>query len=344
MNRYRLTAVFSAFTALLSLLFLCNLCFGTVRIPLEEVLSILTGGASDKESWYVIVRQSRLPSAVTALLAGSSLACSGLLLQTVFRNPLAGPDILGVNGGAGLGVACVMLVLGGNITAGAMTLGNTLSIMAGAFAGALAVSGLILILSAKLRNPAMLLIAGIMVSYLASSAISLLNFFSTAEGVQSYMMWGMGSFNNVTTERLPLFCMVIAAGLVISLALVKKLNVMLLGDYYAENLGVNINRTRTLLLLSTCMMVAADTAMCGPVSFIGLAVPHIARLILKDNNHRILMPVTILTGAAIALLCNLLCTLPGDNGLIPLNAVTPVIGAPVVLYVLLCEYRSMNRG
>ena len=181
----------------------------------------------------------------------------------------------------------------------------------------------------------MLLIAGIMISYLTSSAITLLNFFSTAEGVHSYTMWGMGNFGGVTNSQLPFFSLSTLIGLTISLLMIKPLNALLLGEHYAQNLGINIMRTRTLLLISTGLLVATTTAFCGPVSFIGLAVPHLARLLLNSNNHKSLMPVTILTGIVIALLCNLISSLPGDKGLIPLNAITPFIGAPVILYVLL---------
>jgi len=317
------------------LLFFFNLCFGTVHIPFRDVIASLTGSGASRESWDFIIRESRLPSAVTALLAGASLAASGLMLQTAFRNPLAGPDILGINGGAGLGVALVMLLFGGNLTMGNLTLGGSVSVIIGAFVGAIAVTALVLYLSTKLKNPVMLLIMGVMVSYLTSAMISLLNFFSTAEGVHSYTMWGMGNFGGVSLAQLKVFCPVVAVGLAIAVSLIKPLNALLLGDMYAENLGINIIRTRNWLLLSTSLLVAIITAYCGPVAFIGLAVPHIARMLLQSSNHRSLMPMTILCGAVIALLCNLLSSIPGDRGLIPLNAITPAIGAPVILYVLL---------
>lgn len=317
------------------LLFFFNLCFGTVHIPFKDVIASLTGGGASRESWDFIIHESRLPSAVTALLAGASLAASGLMLQTAFRNHLAGPDILGINGGAGLGVALVMLLFGGNLTMGNLTLGGSMSVIIGAFAGAIAVTALVLYLSTKLKNPVMLLIVGVMVSYLTSAMISLLNFFSTAEGVHSYTMWGMGNFGGVSLAQLKVFCPVVAVGLAIAVSLIKPLNALLLGDMYAENLGINIIRTRNWLLLSTSLLVAIITAYCGPVAFIGLAVPHIARMLLQSSNHRSLMPLTILCGAVIALLCNLLSSIPGDRGLIPLNAITPAIGAPVILYVLL---------
>lgn len=331
-----------ALSAAILILISVNLCIGTVHIPLKNTISVLTGGTTGRESWDFIILQSRIPSTLTAILAGLSLSASGLILQTAFNNPLAGPDILGINGGAGLGVAVVMMLLGG-ITAGTASPGGSVSVIAGAFIGAMAVMGIILLLSARLNSPIMLLIAGIMVSYLTSAAISLLNFFSTAEGVHSYMMWGMGNFGGVTLGQIPVYGTATLAGLAIAVCLTKALNAMLLGQYYAENLGINIRRTRTLLLISTGIMVATTTAFCGPVSFIGLAVPHIARLLLNNGNHRSLMPVCLLAGAATALLCNTVSILPGDRGLIPLNAVTPAIGAPVILYVLIKGKQNIRQ-
>lgn len=324
------------------LLVIANLAFGSVKIPFNEVFGILSGNEPSKDSWRIIVIESRLPQSLTALLCGMALAVSGLILQTAFRNPLAGPDILGVNSGAGLGVALVMLFFGGNLSAGSVTLGSSISVIIGAFIGALLIMGLILLLSGKLKNNIMLLIAGIMISFITSSIISLLNFFSTAEGVHSYAMWGMGNFGGVTRSQLPLFSIITIIGLIIAVILIKPLNALLLGDYYAENLGINIKKTRTWLLLSTGLLVAVTTAYCGPISFLGLAVPHLARLLLKSNNHRSLMPVTILTGASIALICNLISSLTGDKGLIPLNAITPIVGAPIIIYVLIKNSRSFR--
>lgn len=339
MNRKVKIAVILISVAI-ALLLLLNLFIGSVKIPFKEVISILLNGESTKQSWEFIVLHSRLPQAITALLCGASLSAAGLILQTAFRNSLAGPDILGINGGAGLGVALVMLLFGGNLSAGNVTIGGSLSIVVGAMIGAFAVMALILALSNKLRSSVMLLIAGIMMSYLTSSAITLLNFFSTAEGVHSYTMWGMGNFGGVTLKQLPFFSTVSLIGIGIAILMIKPLNALLLGEHYAQNLGINIMRTRTMLLISTGILVATTTAFCGPVSFIGLAVPHLARLILGTNNHKSLMPVTILMGITIALLCNLISALPGDKGLVPLNAITPFIGAPVIIYVLL---RGNNR-
>ena len=310
---------------------------GSVSIPAGEVFRILSGGEAGKASWSFILWESRLPQALTALLCGGALAVCGLMLQTAFKNPLAGPSILGINTGASLGVACVMLLFGGSISAGTFSLSGFFSVLAGAFVGAMTIMALILFLSTLIRSNVMLLIAGIMIGYIASSVISLLNFFATAEGVQSYMIWGMGNFGGVSLQQMPAFASVTMLGLIGSLLLIKPLNALLLGDRYAENLGINIRSVRNWLLIVTGVLTAITTAFCGPVSFIGLAVPHVARLILGTSNHNSLLPVTILCGSAVALICNLLCVLPGEAGVIPLNAVTPVIGAPVVIYVIVSQ-------
>ena len=319
---------------LIVLLFVANLLVGSVSIPADEVFRILLGEDTGRASWRYIVWEARLPQALTAMLAGSALSACGLLLQTAFRNPLAGVSILGVNSGAGLGVAVVMLLLGGTLSTGAFSLSGFFSVLAGAFAGALAVMALILFFSTVVRSNVMLLIIGLMVGYLVSSVVSLLNFMSTAEGVQSYMVWGMGHFGGVSLRQMPAFAAVVLAGLAGALLLVKPLNALLLGERYAENLGVRVRRVRHVLLVVVGVLTAVTTAFCGPVLFIDLAVPHIARLLLPTANHRLLLPATILAGAVVALACNLACVLPGGAGLIPLNAVTPLIGAPIVIYVI----------
>lgn len=325
---------------LIAVLFAINLVVGAVDIPLKEVANILMGGKSEHASWEFIVMQSRLPQGITAMLCGASLAVSGLMLQTAFRNPLADPGIFGINSGASLGVALVMLLLGGSITAGAFSLTGFLATLAAAFVGAMLVMALILVFATMVRNSVMLLIIGIMIGYIATSAISLLNFFATEEGVQSYMVWGLGNFGGVSMEQMPAFVVICLGGLVAALLLIKPLNALLLGERYAENLGINTQRVRNWLLVVTGLLTAITTAFCGPVAFIGLAVPHIARMLLGTENHRSLMPATILTGAAIALICNIICVLPSDRGIIPLNAVTPVIGGPVIIYVILKQRKS----
>ena len=319
---------------LIVVLFALNLVMGSVSIPVADVFSILAGDKTLKPSWQFIVLESRLPQAITAMLCGGALAVSGLMLQTAFRNPLAGPSIFGINSGAGLGVALVMLLLGGGLSVGSLQIGGFAAILIAAFIGAMAVMALIFFFSTLVRNNVMLLIVGIMIGYISNSAISLLNFFATDEGVKSYMVWGMGSFGGVSMTNMPVFASVTLIGLFGALLLIKPLNALLLGDRYAENLGVNILRVRNWLLIVTGLLTAVTTAFCGPVAFIGLAVPHIARLLLTTDNHRVLLPATILCGAVVALICNLICFLPGESGVIPLNAVTPLIGAPVIIYVI----------
>lgn len=319
----------------LVVLLAANLFIGAVDIPAREILTILEGEEGSKASWYYIVWESRIPQCITALLCGSALSVSGLILQTVFSNPLADSSILGISSGASLGVALVLLAGGGSLLTGEWLLSGFVAVIAGAFIGAMLVMGIILFLSALIKNSVMLLIAGIMIGYVTSSVISLLNFFSTAEGVHSYVIWGLGSFGGVSLQQLPFFACAALLGLICALLMVKPLNALLLGTRYAENLGINVRRVRALLLLITGLLTAVTTAFCGPVSFIGLAVPHIARLLLGTSNHNVLLPVTLVAGAVIALLCNLLCILPGELGTIPLNAVTPVIGAPVIIYVIL---------
>lgn len=316
-------------------MFLLNLIIGSVDIPLTDVVAILFSKDCAQASWEYIILQTRLPQAITAVLCGSSLAVSGLLLQTAFRNPLAGPSIFGINSGASLGAALVMLAFGGGITLGTVSLTGFVAVLVAAFIGAGAVMAVLLLFAGMVRNNVMLLIIGIMIGYIASSAIALLNFFATEEGVHSYMVWGLGNFGGVSMRQIPLFATATVAGLSLSILLIKPLNTLLLGEQYAENLGINTLRLRNSLLVITGILTASATAFCGPIAFIGLAVPHIARMILNTDDHRQLLPGTIITGAAVALICNLICALPGENGVIPLNAVTPIMGAPVIIYVIM---------
>ena len=320
-----------------AILFALNLLLGSVSIPAGDVVSILLGDETAKASWQFIILESRLPQAITATLCGAALAVSGLMLQTAFRNPLAGPSVFGVNSGAGLGVALVMLFLGGGLSVGSVSITGFAAILLAAFVGAMTVMAIIFFFSTLVRNSVMLLIIGIMIGYISNSAISLLNYFATDEGVKSYMVWGMGSFGGVSMTNMPVFAIVTLAGLFGALLLIKPLNALMLGDRYAENLGVNILRVRNWLLIVTGLLTAITTAFCGPVAFIGLAVPHIARLLLTTDNHRQLLPATLLCGSVVALVCNLICYLPGESGVIPLNAVTPLIGAPVIIYVIACK-------
>ena len=316
-------------------LFAMSLIVGSVRIPLADVCDILFDKFDGKESWKYIIMENRLPQALTAMLCGASLAVCGLMLQTAFRNPLAGPDVFGISSGAGLGVAIVMLFLGGSVLTTLFTVSGFLAILTSAFIGAIVVTMIILFLSTMVRNSVLLLIVGLMVGYVSSSAVALLNFFASEEGVKSYMVWGMGNFGGVSMNHMLLFALLCLVGIIASIFLIKPLNIMLLGTQYAESLGINIRQIRNLLLVTVGLLTAVTTAFCGPVSFIGLAIPHISRLLFRTDNHQILLPGTVLTGAVIALFCNLICYLPGELGIIPLNAVTPLIGAPVIIYVII---------
>lgn len=319
-----------------SILFLfgLNLITGSVQIPFADILDILCGRFMGKESWQYIILENRLPQTLTAILCGASLSVCGLMLQTAFRNPLAGPDVFGISSGAGLGVALVMLLLGGTVSTSMFTVSGFLAILTAAFVGAIAVTALILFLSTMVRNSVLLLIVGIMVGYVSSSTVSLLNFFASEEGVKSYMVWGMGNLGGVSMSHIPLFSILCLMGIGVSFLLIKPLNILLLGPQYAESLGVSTRQLRNILLVVVGLLTAITTAFCGPISFIGLAIPHIARLLFRTENHQVLLPGTVLSGAAIALLCNFICYLPGEAGIIPLNAVTPLIGAPVIIYVI----------
>ncbi len=327
-----------ALSILLLILFPACLLIGSVNIPLEEAINILIGNEASRDTWEVIILETRLPMACTAMLAGAALAIAGLLLQTTFDNPLAGPSILGVSTGSSLGVAIVMLALGGTIGS---TFSSYMSVLIGALLGAGIIILILLAFSSVVKNSIMLLIIGIMVSYLSSSAISLLNFFSTQEGVHSFVIWGLGNFSGVTFERLPIFASLVMTSLFLSFLLVKPLNALLLGARYAENLGVNIRYTRNKLLILSGVLTAIVTAFCGPIGFIGLIVPHIARLALRSSNHIILLPATALCGAVIALLCTLISVIPVSSGVIPINAITPIIGVPIIIYIILNRKRIL---
>lgn len=333
--RNRACFFYTLLIGLVLLLFIGGLVFGAVSIPAGDVFSILLGKEVERLSWQAIVIENRLPQAVTALLAGASLAVSGLLLQTLFRNPLAGPSILGISDGANLGVAAVLLYFGGSLhTIVDLPVSGYLAVILAAFAGAAVILGLIIYFAAKVRNNVMLLIIGLMIGYLASSCISILNYYASTDKVHAFVMWGMGNFSGVSLQQLPYMAVFTVLGLVISILLIKPLNALLLGEMYAANLGIKVKRTRFLILFCTGLLTAATTAFCGPISFIGLAVPHIARLMLGSSNHTMLVPVTLLSGACMALLCNLIMVLPGTNNILPLNAITPILGAPVIIYVI----------
>lgn len=331
----RYKSVFLLLLPVLLFLVAVNLCVGSVNIPLAEVWRILTGQNEGESTWSYIVLESRLPQTITALLCGASLSVAGLLLQTTFRNPLAGPSILGIDAGANLGVAVATLLWGGSLVAGNITLSGSLLILVAALLGSFAVMLLLLFFSSLLQQRVMLLITGVMISYLTSSCISLLNYLATEGGVHSFLIWGMGSFGGVSMAKMPLFATLLVVALFVALLLVKPLNGLLLGDRYAANIGISIRSTHRCILLVTGVLVSVCTAFCGPIAFIGLAVPHLARMLFRTSDHRILMPATILVGGILTLFCSFVSTLPGETGIIPINVITPILGAPVILYVIL---------
>jgi iron complex transport system permease protein len=317
--------------------FLLNLILGSVNIPFREVVKIIGGSPSTNESWKLIVLKSRLPQTVTAILAGAGLAVGGLQMQTLFRNPLAGPSILGISSGASLGVALVLLLAGkiGGIALSHLGWTGHLSVAIASFAGASLVLTLVLFLARHLRDNAMLLIIGIMVGYAASALVGILKFYSMKEDVHAYVIWGLGSFSTVSWSQMWVLFPIVVLGLLGSFFLVKPLNVMLLGEQYAGNLGINIALSRLLIVLCTGLLTAIITAFCGPIAFLGLAVPHLTKGLLRTSDHKALLPAVMLAGIVVALFSNLVARLPGFDGALPINAVTSIIGAPVVISVIL---------
>ena len=321
---------------LLALFFVLNLLLGTVHIPMSDILRILVGNHAVSEIWYNIVWSSRVPQALTATMAGAGLAVSGLQMQTVFRNPLAGPSVLGISNGASLGVAFVVLMSGsvGGVALSRLGYIGDVAMSVGAIVGALAVMALILYVSQQVKGDVTLLIIGVMIGYLANAVIGVLKFFSNEEDIKAYVVWGLGSFARVSGDQMVLFVVLMAILLPLSMLLVKPMNLLLLGDDYAQNLGLDVRRSRMSVIASSGILVAIVTAYCGPIMFIGLAVPHLARSLFRTSDHRLLMPGTALVGAALALLCNLIARMPGFEGALPVNSVTALVGAPVIAYVL----------
>lgn len=316
--------------------FFLNLLLGSVSIPAGQVWKALWGGAADNPIWGNIVLKSRLPQALTALVAGAGLSVAGLQMQTVFRNPLAGPSVLGVSSGASLGVAFVVLLSGriGGIALSRIGAMGEVAMTLAAILGALAIMALIVYVAQRVRGNVTLLIIGVMIGYVANAIIGVLKFFSPEEDVRAYVVWGLGSFARVSGGQVTTFAILMAILLPLSFLLVKTLNLMLLGDGYARNLGLNVRRSRIAVITCAGILVAVVTAYCGPISFLGLAVPHLCRAIFRTSDHRILMPASLLAGASLALFCNLIARMPGFEGALPVNSVTALIGAPVVAVVL----------
>ena len=326
----------------LALLLLLSLALGSASIPPEQILTILLGGEADHLSWTNIVLKFRLPKTATAALAGMALGLSGLLMQTYFRNPLAEPFVLGVSSGASLGVALILLTsgaVGGALLAG-LGLAGDLLLTAAAGVGAALTMTLVLLVAVRIRNSVTLLILGLMFGYFVGALVSLLLYFALPERIQAYINWTFGAFSGVTNAQLPILAGFVIAGLLLAAALVKPLNGLLLGEDYARSLGINLKRARIGIVLATALLVSAVTAFCGPIAFIGIAVPHLSRGLLGSSDHRLLLPGACLAGACVALAAAIIAELPGNNLVLPLNVVTAFLGAPVVMLVLLRQARG----
>ncbi len=321
---------------LLMACFLLNLLVGSVRIPFDAVCSILAGDGSGQAVWQNIVWKSRFPQALTALAAGAALSVSGLQMQTVFRNPLADPSVLGVSAGASLGVAFVTLLSGavGHVALSHLGYWGEVALSVAAIAGAMAVLALIVFISSRVQGNVTLLIIGVMIGYVANAIIGVLKFFSVEEDIRAYVIWGLGSFARVSGDQVTLFVVLMSVLIPLSFLLIKPMNLLLLGNAYAQNLGLNVRAARFQAILCSGALVAIVTAYCGPVMFLGLAVPHLCRSIFRTSDHRVLLPAAVLAGAVLALACNLIARMPGFEGVLPVNSVTALIGAPVVASIL----------
>lgn len=315
--------------AVLIVLFLVNISLGSVKIPLTDTLKVLTGGEPSNSVWTDIIVDFRLTKAFTCVLAGGALALGGLLMQTLFRNPLAGPDVLGLSSGASLAVAIVVMVGGiGSLFSSSLTMALAASI------GSAGIFLLVLAITHRIRDNVSLLIIGLMIGATTSSVVSVLQFISRAEDIQYYLIWTFGSMSSLNWTEILILGIGIVIGLSIAVVSIKPLNVWLLGDNYATSLGINLKRSRLLIIIGTSILTGVVTAFCGPIAFVGLAVPHLARLVIDTTNHKTLIPAVILMGGIIMLFCDILTRLPGTDFVIPINAVTALIGAPVVIWVI----------
>lgn len=330
------TAFILLLIALIFVFLFLNMVLGSVNIPIKSVWNILVGQGDEANTWQNIIWKSRFPQALTALVAGAGLSISGLQMQTVFRNPLAGPSVLGISSGASLGVAFVVLFSGsiGGVALSHLGFIGEVALSVAAIIGSLSVMALIVFASHKVKGNVTLLIIGVMIGYLASAIIGILKFFSVEEDIKTYVIWGLGSFSRVSGNQMMLFVTIMLILIPLSFLLVKTLNLLMLGDGYARNLGLNIKRARVLVIGCSGVLTAIVTAYCGPIIFLGLAVPHLCRAVFHTSDHRILMPACLVMGAALALACNLIARMPGFEGALPVNSVTALIGAPVVASVL----------
>ena len=316
---------------LLVVLFVADISFGSVYIPFGDVLSILFGGEGERSSWTQIVLDFRVPRAITALIVGGGLSVCGLQMQVLFRNPLAGPFVLGISSGASLGVALVVLT---GIGIGLSFMSPVIIALAAAIGSAL-VFILVIAVSAKVRDSTTLLIFGLMFGSATGAIVSVLQYFSKAEDIQIYLLWTFGSLGGVTYEDLQLLIPLVLLGLVIGFLMIKSLNALLLGETYASSLGVNVKRSRLGIIISASILAGSITAFCGPIAFIGIAIPHLTRILLPTSNHQVVYPVTIITGAIALIACDIISQLPGSQLVLPINAVTALVGAPVVIWIVL---------
>lgn len=316
-------------------LFILNISLGSVSIPLKEVFKSLTGGTSSKETWQYIIINYRLPKAITAVLAGAGLSVSGLLMQTLFRNPLAGPYVLGLSSGSSLGVAFV--ILGASLVQGffGSILLSQYGIMVASCGGSLLVLAAVLVVSQRLRDTMAILIVGLMFGSFTSAIVGVLSYFSTAEQLQKFTFWTLGNLGNLSWNSVAILAVAVFAGLCLSIISIKPLNALLLGENYAKSLGLNYSKAKLVIIFATSILAGSITAFAGPIAFVGLAVPHIAKLAFRTSDHRVLFWATLLFGAMIMLLCDIAAQVPGTDITLPINAITSIIGAPVVVWLML---------
>lgn len=346
MNKKSNTLLFSLIIISILAFFFLNLALGTISIPFDSICNILIGRGNENSVWQNIIWKTRYPQTITALLAGAGLSISGLQMQTVFRNPLAGPSELGISSGASLGVALMILLSGslGGLALSKIGFVGEIAISIAAVIGAMFVMLIIVVISQRVRGNVILLIIGVMIGYIANAIIGVLKFFSNDEDVRAYVIWGLGSFSKVSGNQVYTFATIMLIIIPLSFLLIKTLNLMLLGESYARNLGLNIKRSRLYVIICSCILTAIVTAYCGPIVFLGLAVPHLCRTIFRTSDHRILMPAVMLVGSSLALLCNLIARMPGFEGALPINSVTALIGAPIVISVLFGKRKNeMNE-
>ena len=337
----RNTYLFALLSLLLLLALFLNISLGQVAIPIKEVIKSLFGSTASKETWEYIIVNFRLPKAITAILVGIGLSISGLLMQTLFRNPLAGPYVLGLSSGSSLGVAFVILGAGALPSVISTFLLSSYGIILASCLGSFSVLLLVLLISKYLRDTMTILIAGLMFSSFAGAIVSVLTFFSTAEKLQKFTFWSMGSIGNLSWQNIFILFIAVTLGLLLSLFSLKALDALLLGENYAKSLGLNINKSRRTLIFATSILAGSITAFAGPIAFVGLAVPHLAKLLFQMSNHRILFWSTIQIGAIIMLFCDMVSQMPGLDFTLPINAITSIVGAPVVIWLLVRKNRLL---